>query len=349
MNDLLKELNRQKDHNSLMHAEVERLEMTLRHSKQHQLEDSTYQKVLAETTQMYEKKIGELMKQLEDERARSESAEEQLDVMKKLLSDQQKLMQDDQMGSSTYQKALADTTQMYEKKIAELIQQLEDEHALYEGSEEQSQEQIEIEELRLRLQEMTLLYKASTEELQSLRSEHKDLLAEKAMLNEELRSVRQKLLLEEKRKKATENEVISIKKIVPESDFEDKRSYMEENIVRGSSAFSTPLGLHKTNKSRETISGQRTTIAKIFGIQKILALLTSGDLDVQIHAVKVVANLAAEDVNQEKIVEEGGLEALLMLLRSSQNTTILRVASGAIANLAMNGTPGLYLLSCSMK
>lgn len=30
------------------------------------------------------------------------------------------------------------------------------------------------------------------------------------------------------------------------------------------------------------------------GLQKILALLTSGELDVQIHAVKVVANLAAE-------------------------------------------------------
>ena len=38
-------------------------------------------------------------------------------------------------------------------------------------------------------------------------------------------------------------------------------------------------------------------------------------------------------------MEEGGLDALLLLLRSSQNTTILRVASGAIANLAMNGTP----------
>lgn len=38
-----------------------------------------------------------------------------------------------------------------------------------------------------------------------------------------------------------------------------------------------------------------------------------------------------------KIVEEGGVEALLMLLQSSQNSTILRVASGAIANLAMNG------------
>lgn len=43
------------------------------------------------------------------------------------------------------------------------------------------------------------------------------------------------------------------------------------------------------------------------------------------------------DSNQEKIAEEGGLDALLMLLRSSQNITILRVASGAIANLAMNG------------
>lgn len=44
------------------------------------------------------------------------------------------------------------------------------------------------------------------------------------------------------------------------------------------------------------------------------------------------------DNNQEKIVQEGGLDALLMLLQSSENATILRVASGAIANLAMNGT-----------
>lgn len=36
-------------------------------------------------------------------------------------------------------------------------------------------------------------------------------------------------------------------------------------------------------------------------------------------------------------MNEGGLDALLMLLQTSQNTTILRVASGAVANLAMNG------------
>lgn len=45
----------------------------------------------------------------------------------------------------------------------------------------------------------------------------------------------------------------------------------------------------------------------------------------------------SSDINQKRIVDEGGLDALLMLLRSSENTTILRVASGALANLAMNG------------
>ena len=43
------------------------------------------------------------------------------------------------------------------------------------------------------------------------------------------------------------------------------------------------------------------------------------------------------DVNQERIVEEGGLDALLSLLETSKNTTIHRVTAGAVANLAMNG------------
>lgn len=42
---------------------------------------------------MYEKKIAELIKQIEDEHARSESVEEQLDLMKKLLSENQKSIQ----------------------------------------------------------------------------------------------------------------------------------------------------------------------------------------------------------------------------------------------------------------
>ena len=41
------------------------------------------------------------------------------------------------MKNSTYQKVLADTTQMYENKIAELVKQLQDEHARFECPEEQ--------------------------------------------------------------------------------------------------------------------------------------------------------------------------------------------------------------------
>lgn len=48
------------------------------------------------------------------------------------------------------------------------------------------------------------------------------------------------------------------------------------------------------------------------------------------------------EANQEKIVEAGGLGSLLMLLQSSEDETIRRVAAGAVANLAMNGTCHLH-------
>ncbi|KAK9913187.1 hypothetical protein M0R45_037011 [Rubus argutus] len=361
MKDLLYQLNSQKEHHDLMHGKVVQLEASLEQGKQHQLESSTYQKILADTTQMYEEKISKLMKQLEDEHARSRSTEDQLDAMKKLLTDGQKTIQRHEMEHSTYQIALADTTQMYENKIAELMEQLEDEHSRFEDLKEEvnlakklrhQQSSIkgkkEIDELRVKLQEMNQLYELTINEFQSLKSDYSDLSEKKERLNEELQDVKQRLLVEEKKRKTLDNELVKLKKDVPEKedDFEDKKSYMKENIYKGSSALGNPMGLHNSNPSRESLSSQRetpssqrATIAKIceeVGLQKIVQLMTSEDLDVQTHAVKMVANLAAEDMNQEKIMEEGGLDALLMLLKSSQNTTILRVASGAIANLAMN-------------
>ncbi|XP_012078450.1 kinesin-like protein KIN-UC isoform X4 [Jatropha curcas] len=345
MKDMLNELDHLKDQNDLMHNKIELLEMSLKHSQQ-ELENSAYQKALAETTQMYEKRISELNRQLEEEHAHCESIEEQLNLVKKLLTDSQKSIKQYEMENSMYQKALADTTQMYEKKIAELNKELEDEHALTESVEEQldmtkrllndsqksNQDLEEIEELRVKLQEMYQLHETTQTELRSLKSNNKDLLQEKATLSEELCDLKRRLLAEEKQRKSMEHELTKLKKSSHENDnnFEDKKSYMKEHICKG---------LCKSNPSKETLSCQRATIAKIceeVGLQKILQLLTSEDSDVQTHAVKVIANLAAEDINQERIVEEGGLDALLMLLKSSQNATILRVASGAIANLAMN-------------
>ncbi|CAI9767485.1 unnamed protein product [Fraxinus pennsylvanica] len=354
LNDVLKDLNSQKDHNDFMHNEVARLEMNLKNSKLQQLENSTYQKLLADTTQMYEKKIADLMKQLENECACSDNAEEQLERMKKRLSDTEKSLQ---MENAGYQKALAETTRMYEERIAELNQQLEVERAHFDGVEEQLRstkrllndnqnavkiyEEKEILELRMRLEEMHELHEAAADELQQLNMEYKNLQCERERLSDELHTMRQNLQAEEKRRKQAENELLNIKKIVPESEdaIEEKKPCIQE-ISKGSSAFRNEQGLHVPSQSRDSITGgPKSTIAKIceeVGIPKILSLLTSRDTDVQIHAVKVVANLAAEDINQEKIVQEGGLDALLALLESSQNPAALRVASGAIANLAMN-------------
>ncbi|XP_019090939.1 PREDICTED: kinesin-like protein KIN-UB [Camelina sativa] len=93
------------------------------------------------------------------------------------------------------------------------------------------------------------------------------------------------------------------------------------------------------SQARESLNGQKApfaTLCEQVGLQKILQLLESDDANIRIHAVKVVANLAAEEANQEKIVEAGGLTSLLMLLRSYEDETVRRVAAGAIANLAMN-------------
>ncbi|XP_021897794.1 kinesin-like protein KIN-UC isoform X2 [Carica papaya] len=353
MKDILKELNLQKDHNKLAHDKITQLEMSLEHSM-HQLENSTYQKVLADTTQMYEKKMVELIKQQEDDQAIFESAQEQLDEMKKLLHDYQKSIQEQEIKISTYQKALSDTALMYEKKIEELTKQLENEHDRFGGAEQQLKEtkkllsdhqnsvqvQEETVELKKMIKEISELHQSTRNELQSVKANYDDLFQEKEKISEELQAARQRLLSEEKQRKAIENELIKLKNVAPENDdLEDKKSHINETHDKGSSVFGTTMSLQKSSPLREKLSGQRATIAKIceeVGLQKILQLLTSEETEVQIQVVKVVANLAAEDINQEKIVEEGGLDALLMLLQASEHPTILRVASGAIANLAMN-------------
>ncbi|KAD2804795.1 hypothetical protein E3N88_38172 [Mikania micrantha] len=366
LKDAIKELDSQKDRNDLVCKEVELLEKSSKYCEQYEIETSAYKKVLADTTQMYEKKIAELMSHLEDERERSNSIEKQLDSMRNLLSEHQKSMEQHQIECATYPKALAETTQMCEQKNNELVIQLEEEHARCVGLEEQvillkrasMDHQIslqvrkkEVDDLKMKLQAMTQLHETTLDDLQLVKSECNKLSSEKARLSDELQAFREALSLEEKRRKVIEKELSDIKNAVPESedDFEDKRPSMKENIARGSKT-GAPLRLHNSNRSRESDLFQRTTIAKIceegelmlesfnstVGLQKILTLLQSADLDVQTHAVKVVANLAAEDINQEKIVQEGGLDALLILLRTSDNTTLLRVASGAIANLAMN-------------
>ncbi|KAE9445829.1 hypothetical protein C3L33_22278, partial [Rhododendron williamsianum] len=141
--------------------------------------------------QMYKKKIAELMKHLEDEKAHSRSVDEQLNAMKKLLSDNEKSMQLYQMANSTYQKALAETNQMYEEKIADLIHNQNSEIARFEG------------------------VKQELQKTKKLLKDHRN--SNQATLAEELNAMRLTLQIQEKQRKAVVAEQVRLKKFVPEN------------------------------------------------------------------------------------------------------------------------------------
>ncbi|KAG0501805.1 hypothetical protein HPP92_001877 [Vanilla planifolia] len=154
-----------------------------------------------------------------------------------------------------------------------------------------------------------------------------------------------KLLESESNQKAKlEEEITILKNQLLQLSFEadeTRRSLDRGEPGKVFSGLDAMMSQARSSQPRDYANGQKASIAKLFeqvGLQKILSLLESEDTDVLIHAVKVVANLAAEESNQEKIVEAGGLTSLLMLLRSSEDEMIRRVAAGAIANLAMNET-----------
>ncbi|KAH7439666.1 hypothetical protein KP509_04G071600 [Ceratopteris richardii] len=167
---------------------------------------------------------------------------------------------------------------------------------------------------------------------------------ENASLSKENKTLQHDLEESLKQKKALEHEVKNVKQQLFKLNFEadETRKSRDKEPTRTLIGSDSPLlNSHKPMNMRDSLNGQRASIAKLFeevGLQKILSLLDSEDMGVRVHAVKVVANLAAEEANQEKIVEAGGMDSLLSLLQTSEDETIQRVAAGAIANLAMNET-----------
>ncbi|KAK6156341.1 hypothetical protein DH2020_010589 [Rehmannia glutinosa] len=309
LNDVKKDMKRLKDQNNFMHDELARLEMNLKHNKE---ENSRYHEALADTTNMYEERIEALNQQLKVEIAHINT----------------------------------------DKEIDELQTRLEEMHQLQETTANE-------------LQILSIDYKNLESEKETLKNElyavRQTLQVEERRRKEaetELKNIMKAVPesedgFEEKTSYMHENTTnVSLALRDPQASHKYSRS--RETILSQRNtitkiceegkilAFLASFGLGHSSYLfvMYMILSIPYSLSLLFyhtvGLQKILSLLESGDIDVQIHAVKVVANLAAEDTNQERIVQEGGLDALLMLVESSENTTILRVASGAIANLAMN-------------
>ncbi|KAK3150511.1 hypothetical protein QOZ80_3AG0234120 [Eleusine coracana subsp. coracana] len=303
---LVHDLEEEKDQKTLLSQQITYLEKLLNEKKQQQhLEKLSKTEILADTAKQHEKEMGELLRKLEEERCGSASMKDRLSILQQQLCDAQ--------SSALMQESRA---RKLEKELSKATEEFT------------CQEQLLKEKISKRISEKELIY-------------------------EELKSTQEKLQQEIRQRQGLEDQILRLKQPGPDNCTEESKTSC--GMVRSGSGLGNASYLSKSGKLREAPSSQRGeigklreapssqrgTISKIFeevGLPNVLALLKSEDLDVQIHAVKVVANLAAEDINQQKIVDEGGLDALLSLLETSENTTIHRVTAGAVANLAMNGS-----------
>ncbi|KAH8521813.1 hypothetical protein H0E87_002738 [Populus deltoides] len=202
----------------------------------------------------------------------------------------------------------------------------------------------ELAEMKKKLQKETLLRKVAEGEVNILKSQLAGLKKSEASAKSDISKLQKMLEDEARQKEKLEGEIATLQSQLLQISFEADETARRidkggsEEVLGGLDSLMLQVRQPQINDSG---NGEKASIAKLFeqvGLQKILSLLEAEDADVRIHAVKVVANLAAEETNQEKIVEAGGLKSLLTLLRSSEDETIYRVAAGAIANLAMNET-----------
>ncbi|KAK6130142.1 hypothetical protein DH2020_036121 [Rehmannia glutinosa] len=209
----------------------------------------------------------------------------------------------------------------------------------------------EVAEIKQKLHNEILLRKAAEAEVDNLRNQMIHWKNTEAARNAELLKLRKMLEDEECQKAKLEEEIEMLQSQLLQISFEadESRRNLDRDLSGNvPSSLDSLIPQVKHQQLRESGDGEKASMVKLFeqvGLHKILSLLESEDADVRIHAVKVVANLAAEESNQEKIVEAGGLTSLLTLLRSSNDETIHRVAAGAIANLAMNETNQELIMS----
>ncbi|RWR87555.1 kinesin-like protein KIN-UB isoform X1 [Cinnamomum micranthum f. kanehirae] len=202
----------------------------------------------------------------------------------------------------------------------------------------------EIAEIKKWLQNEIHLRKCAEAEVNNLKNQLAQWKWSEAPGNSEILELHKMLEDEARQKEELEGEIATLKNQLLQLSYEadeTSRSLDRGGSGKVSAGLDSLMNQVRHSQLQDSGNGQKAPIAKLFeqvGLQKILSLLESEDVDVRIHAVKVVANLAAEEANQEKIVEAGGLASLLMLLRSTEDETICRVAAGAIANLAMNET-----------
>lgn len=291
---------------------------------------------------------GKLMLDVEEKlQDRLEEAERDLAIAVEKMAAERARHQREQLDAMQNLESERTERQRMENELRVTIQGMQEQR---EATEPSKQLNDEILELKLQLENESQLRLQAERELRAMcsgvsKSENGSLEGQELMM------LSMRLEDETKQRKRLEDEIKQLRNQLLQISFEaDEAKKMPDKLSSGRSSFGSES--HRSSQSAnhnfESPVGQKLTTGKPHehvGLQKVLSLLESEDVDIRVHAVKVVANLAAEEANQEKIVEAGGLSSMLMLLNCSEDETIRRVAAGAIANLAMNETNQELIMS----
>ncbi|KAG4937082.1 hypothetical protein JHK84_051176 [Glycine max] len=183
--------------------------------------------------------------------------------------------------------------------------------------------------------------KAAEEEVEHLKSQLGKHTQAEAGGDVEIIKLRNLLEDEANQKKRLEEEIILLRSQLLQLNFEadQMRRCLDGSSGSTYSAMDSSTTQVRHSQFKDVANGQKSSVATLFeqvGLQKILSLLESDDANVRIHAVKVVANLAAEEANQELIMAEGGITLLSMTASDAEDPQTLRMVAGAIANLCGN-------------
>lgn len=295
-----------------------------------------------------------------DYKSLSRTLDIQLDKLSMELERQQKAFEDEierlsseakrqiSEAEKQYADALENERLKYQKDYLEAVKKLEEQMVMIQRKNESSHPTSsgelaaqEVADLKKVLQKETLSRKAAEEEVNNLKIQATELKKSEASGKSEILKLNKKFEDEARQKEKLQGEIAILQSQLLQLSIEADETRRQLDRGRSTKDAGSPDSLASQVKQQPSGNGEKASVAKLFeqvGLQRILSLLEAEDADVRIHAVKVVANLAAEESNQEKIVEAGGLKSLLTLLKRSQDEIIHRVAAGAIANLAMNET-----------
>ncbi|KAJ4845553.1 hypothetical protein Tsubulata_021534 [Turnera subulata] len=247
-----------------------------------------------------------------------------------------------------FAEALEKETLKYQMEYMESVKQLEEK--MVANQRKQGRDSLcngegiaeDVHDVKRLLENEIQLRKAAEEEVNKLKSQLEQFMKPEVGGDAEILKLHKLLEEEASKKNELEEQIKSLQSQLLQMTFEaDQTRRCLERSGSGNAFGGLDSLMSQVRHSQYKDSGYGqiapiNTLCEQVGLQKILSLLESEDPSVRIHAVKVVANLAAEEANQQRIVESGGLTSLLMLLRSFEDETVRRVAAGAIANLAMN-------------